>query len=146
MTHPSRVGSRPVLENRRHVVCSITLRPMHTSAQTAFAPALSAAPAADEARSESARARFVAAMLCSALVIVPFLYVRFPPITDLAQHAAQIRLFLTALADPEGAYRIQWLTPYSAVYAVLGAAWALSTPVNAGRLAVLALGVLWTLA
>jgi len=85
-------------------------------------------------------------MLCSALVIVPFLYVRFPPITDLAQHAAQIRLFLTALADKEGAYRIQWLTPYSAVYAVLGAAWALSTPVNAGRLAVLALGVLWTLA
>src|SRR5262245_37973151 len=67
---------------------------------------------------ESARARMVAALLGGALLALPFLAVRFPPITDLPQHVAQIRLFLAALADPDGAYRIQWFTPYSAAYVV----------------------------
>jgi hypothetical protein len=115
--------------------------------ETLAAPPLSGAAAASTAAAaDSARTRVLAAMLCGALVAIPFLGVRFPPITDLPQHAAQIRLFLAALGDPEGAYRIQWFTPYSAAYALLGAAWALSTPANAGRLAVLALGLLWVLA
>ena len=97
-------------------------------------------------RLESARLRLVAAALCGLLVAVPFLAVQFPPVTDLPQQVAQIRLFLAALGDPDGAYRIQWYTPYSASYVLLGAAWALCTPVNAGRVAVLALGVLWAVA
>ena len=108
-------------------------------------PAVEAALPAAAGR-ESARGRILAAAACSALVAVPFLVVRFPPVTDLPQHVAQIRLFLEALADPGGAYRIQWFTPYSAAYALLGAAWALAPPADAGRYAVLALGVLWTLA
>jgi hypothetical protein len=90
--------------------------------------------------------RVTAAILCSLFVAVPFLVVRFPPITDLPQHVAQIRLFLAALGNPGSGYLIQWFTPYSAVYGLLGAAWALCGPANAGRVAVLALGVLWTLA
>jgi hypothetical protein len=90
--------------------------------------------------------RVLAAVVCGALIAVPFLAVRFPPITDLPQHVAQIRLFLVALGDPNSGYVIQWYTPYSAAYVLLGAAWALSTPTDAGRLAVLVLALLWMLA
>jgi hypothetical protein len=97
-------------------------------------------------RVETVRTRLLAAALCSILVAVPFLSVRFPPITDLPQHVAQIRLFVAALGDVDSGYRIQWFTPYSAAYALIGAAWALSAPDNAGRLAVLGLAMLWTIA
>jgi len=72
---------------------------------------------------------------------VPFLVVDFPPVTDLPQHVAQIRLFLEAARDPTSAYTIQWFTPYSLVYALLGAAWAVCPPAAAGRVAVLVLAV-----
>jgi hypothetical protein len=81
---------------------------------------------------------------CSLLVVVPFLCVEFPPITDLPQHVAQIRLFCEAIRNPASPYRIQWLTPYSLVYALLGAAWALFRPQVAGRIALLTLGIMWT--
>jgi hypothetical protein len=90
--------------------------------------------------------RVVVAAVCTLLIAAPLLLVRFPPVTDLPQHVAQIRLFLSAWADPDSGYRIQWFTPYSAAYAFLGAAWALSTPANAGRLALLALAVVWAAA
>ena len=95
---------------------------------------------------DTARGRLVMAVVCAALVGVPLLIVRFPPVTDLPQHVAQIRLFLAAWAGPDSGYRIQWYTPYSAAYAFLGAAWALSTPADAGRLALLALAVVWMIA
>lgn len=79
-----------------------------------------------------------------ALVALPFLAVTFPPITDLPQHAAQIRLFLDALQNPDSPYRIQWLTPYDLSYTVLGAAWALFSPENAGRIAFMVVGLMWT--
>lgn len=104
------------------------------------------APWRDTIRAETVVMRVVAALLCSALVALPFLMVRFPPITDLPQHVAQIRLLLSALTEPGTVYRIQWWTPYSAAYVLLGAAWALCSPLNAGRAAMVAIGVLWTLA
>ena len=55
-------------------------------------------------------ALFVASAL---LALTPFFVVTFPPITDLPQHLAQVRLFGEALADPDGPYGIQWWTPYS---------------------------------
>jgi hypothetical protein len=79
-----------------------------------------------------------------ALVAVPFLSVQYPPITDLPQHLAQIRLFHEALADPDGPYRIQWFTPYLLGYLPLEAAWRLSPDVTAGRIAMLILALLWT--
>ncbi|MFH1115809.1 MAG: hypothetical protein V1792_18015 [Pseudomonadota bacterium] len=84
------------------------------------------------------------AVLCCLFVSVPFLVTQYPPITDLPQQSAQIRLFLETIRNPEGSpYRIQWFTPYSLSYLVLGASWALSGPGSAGRMAMLAIVLLW---
>lgn len=85
------------------------------------------------------RTRLIAAAACSVLVSVPFVLAEFPPVTDLPQHVAQIRLFLEALSDPDGPYRIQWLTPYSLSYLLIGAAWLISSPGAAGRMALVLL-------
>lgn len=84
-------------------------------------------------------------VLCCILLSIPFLMVRFPPITDLPQHAAQVRLFGEALSRPDSPYRIQWITPYSLVYSVLGAAWLIFGPADAGRLGMLLIAVFWVL-
>jgi hypothetical protein len=63
--------------------------------------------------------------------------VKFPPIVDLPQHAAQVRLFGEAVGDPASPYKIQWATPYSLVYTVLGASWLIFGAENAGRLGML---------
>ncbi len=91
--------------------------------------------------------RTIPALLCAVFVILPFSVTQFPPITDLPQQAAQIRLFLQTLADPgSGPYHIQWFTPYSLAYTILGAAWAAAGAANAGRLAMALIGVLWVVA
>ena len=90
--------------------------------------------------------RVVAFVACAVLVALPFFTVTFAPITDLPQHLAQIRLLHEALADPDGPYRIQWLTPYLLGYLPLGLAWQLHPDERAGRIAMLMLGGLWTLA
>jgi hypothetical protein len=87
--------------------------------------------------------RIAFAILCCLLAAVPFLVVKFPPITDLAQHAAQIRLFGEALGQPDSPYKIQWMTPYSLVYTVLGAAWPIVGSMNAGRIGMLIVALLW---
>ncbi|OGD21795.1 MAG: hypothetical protein A2W03_11600 [Candidatus Aminicenantes bacterium RBG_16_63_16] len=83
------------------------------------------------------------ALLCCVLAAVPFLVVKFPPLTDLPQHVAQVRLFGEALAQPDSPYRIQWITPYSLVYSVLGAAWLLFGAADAGRLGILFIAIFW---
>ncbi len=90
--------------------------------------------------------RAVMALVCCICVAIPFLVVQVPPITDLPQQTAQIRLFLDALNNPGSAYRIQWFTPYSVSYALLGLGWALFGPEGAGRMATLVVGLLWTVA
>lgn len=80
------------------------------------------------------------------LVAVPFALVRFPPVTDLPQNLAQIRLFVDAWQNPNSAYEIQWLTPNIASYPLLAAAWALCPPETAGRAGMLALALAWTAA
>jgi hypothetical protein len=82
-------------------------------------------------------------LVCSLLVALPFLLVRFPPITDLPQHVAQVRLFQEAWQEPSGPYRIQWLTPYSLQYLLLAGAWAMAGPAAAGRVGMLMIGLLW---
>ena len=76
------------------------------------------------------------------LVACPFLIVRFPPITDLPQHVAQIRLLLETVGHLDSPYTVQWFTPYGLVYALMGAAWAVVGPLDAGRIAMLAIGLL----
>jgi hypothetical protein len=91
-------------------------------------------------------ARLILAALSCTFVAIPFLSVHFPPITDLPQHVAQVRLFLDAVQSPESPYQIQWLTPYSLCYAVIGSVWTALGPENTPCASMLALGVLWTLA
>lgn len=86
------------------------------------------------------------ALVAVALVAIPFLVVRFPPITDLPQHAAQIRLFGEAVGDPHSPYQIQWLTPYGLSFVILGAAWLLFGPGLAGKVGFLVVAALWAAA
>lgn len=92
--------------------------------------------------------RLAVALACVslALVAMPFLFVRYAPLADLPQQAAQVRLFLEAVRDPAGPYRIQWLAPNSLALTALGVAWAVSNPIAAGRLAMLALALGWVAA
>lgn len=99
-----------------------------------------------EAAGERPRWRLLSLAACSLLVAVPFLSVEFAPITDLPQHLAQVRLLHETIADPNGPYRIQWLTPYLLGYLPLTLAWQLSPSEAAGRSAMLILALLWTLA
>lgn len=73
-------------------------------------------------------------VLSCGLAALPFFSVTIPPMADLPQHLAQIRLLLEAIGDPSSPYSVQWLTPYSAAYVVLGALWAVVEPFTAGRL------------
>jgi hypothetical protein len=90
--------------------------------------------------------RVALALACCLLVAVPFVSVRFPPITDLPQHLAQIRLFHEAIATPDSPYRVQWLTPYIVAYVPLAFAWWLSPSPSAGPIAMVSLALLWTVA
>lgn len=91
----------------------------------------------------SGRARLALFALSAAAAAVPFLVVDVPPVADLPQHLAQVRLLDEALADPASPYRVQWLTPYGLVYALFAAALAVAPPLAAGRLAMAALAVGW---
>lgn len=90
--------------------------------------------------------RTVLMLLCAGFAVLPFLVSRFPPVTDLPQQSAQIRLFLETLEGPGNSpYHIQWFTPHSLAYVILGAAWAAVGAANAGRAAMALIGVLWVI-
>jgi len=90
--------------------------------------------------------RLVAALFCCLLVALPFGLVQYPPVTDLPQHLAQVRLFFETVADSNADYRIQWLTPYSLFYVLPSVAWTFLPTVEVGRAAMLALALSSTLA
>lgn len=94
--------------------------------------------------SSSSLSRPLLAALCCLFVALPYLSVTYPPITDLPQHSAQIRLFLEALESGDTSpYSIQWGTPYSLSYLIIGACWALFGPAHAGRIALLVVALIW---
>src|SRR5215813_10159706 len=95
--------------------------------------------ASTAARPWAAVLRVLLATVCCLLLAVPFVSVRFPPITDLPQHLAQIRLLHDAVANPDSVYRIQWLTPYILSYVPLTLAWQLAPSESAGRIAMISL-------
>jgi hypothetical protein len=93
------------------------------------------------------RTAVLTALACAVATTVPFLVVTIPPIADLPQHVAQIRLLGDHLRDPASSpYIVQWLTPYGLGYAVLGGCWILFPPLVAGRAAFAILAVTTTLA
>ncbi|MCP3956235.1 MAG: hypothetical protein GY719_00090 [bacterium] len=97
--------------------------------------------------STSARPYWVSAAFCAVLVAIPFLAVTIPPITDLPQQTAQIRLLSEALEGEDAyriqVYRIQWWHPNKLGYVPLLVTWAFSSPLAAGRLGVLLIGLVW---
>lgn len=88
---------------------------------------------------------FFLALLSCALAAIPFLVVKYPPMTDLSQHVAQVRLFAEAASNPAAPYRIQWMTPYSLVYTVLGGSWLIFGAESAGRMGMLIIVVFWVI-
>lgn len=91
---------------------------------------------------DSSRARLLLFAVTALLLCWPFAVVSWPPVSDLPQHMAQLRLFGEAL-EGGSPYRIQWGTPYSLAYLVLAAGRAVAGPVAGGRLAVAVISVLW---
>src|SRR5687767_8854307 len=67
------------------------------------------------------RGYWIAFALCTAAAAVPFLAVRYLPMADLPEHAAQVAL-LTAFQDPcyrfDQLFEINWFTPYLLAYLV----------------------------
>jgi hypothetical protein len=91
--------------------------------------------------------RWVLAIVSCLFVAIPFAITQFPPITDLPQESAQIRLLMDTLKDPTGSpYTIQWFTPRILSYLILGGTWGLFGGINAGRVAMAAIGLLWIVA
>jgi hypothetical protein len=95
---------------------------------------------------QNQRRRFVTALVCCLFVALPFGLVHYPPLTDLPQHIAQVRLFLETMNGVNADYRVQWFTPYSLFYVLPGAAWVFFPADEVGRVATLALALLCTLA
>ncbi|MCP4663765.1 MAG: hypothetical protein GY856_50925 [bacterium] len=88
----------------------------------------------------------VSAVLCCGLLALPFLLVTIPPITDLPQQTAQIRLLFEALGDESGPYLVQWLHPNKLGYLPLAACWGVAGPLAAGRMGLLVIALLWAAA
>ncbi len=90
-------------------------------------------------------AYLVSALVCAVLVAIPFLAVDIPPITDLPQQTAQVRLLL----EPEvggGPYEVQWWHPNKLGYLPLLLSWLVTPTLAAGRLGVLLIGLSWVTA
>ena len=82
---------------------------------------------------------------CLLAVLLPFCTVTIPPITDLPQQMAQIRLLGEAVGDPE--YRIGWWHPNKLGYVPLAAAWMVTAPfdahLHAARLGTALIALAW---
>ncbi|MEM9555025.1 MAG: hypothetical protein AAGC60_12255 [Acidobacteriota bacterium] len=102
-------------------------------------------PSSAKSPAVGARARWLLAVVSLAAVALPFVLVRVPPSTDLAQQVAQVRLLGDVLAggDAAATYRVDWLAPNRLSYALLGASWLAVGPEHAGRVALLVLVLVW---
>jgi len=87
-----------------------------------------------------------AVLICVLATSLPFLMVRFPPSTDLAQHISQIRLARDVLSGRAPELFIAWLAPNNLVYAVLAALSTFLSPVLAARIGLWIVALAWALA
>ncbi|MEM7583785.1 MAG: hypothetical protein AAF560_10430 [Acidobacteriota bacterium] len=94
-------------------------------------------------RQPSDAAYLFSAAICAILIAIPLLSVTLPPITDLPQQTAQIRLLIETLGSDDSPYRVQWLHPNKLGYLPLLVSWLATSPLAAGRVGVLILGLLW---
>ncbi len=84
------------------------------------------------------------ALLSGSALLAPLLVVEIPPLTDLPQQVAQIRLLLEALGG-DSAYRVQLLDPNKLGYLPLLLGWLIAPPLAAARLGVGLIGAAWVL-
>ena len=85
----------------------------------------------------------LALLVCLACVSVPYLFVHFPPATDIPQHVAQGRLLAEALSGAHPELKVGWLSPNTLVYLPLLLLYAAVPPVLAGKLLLLLLSYCW---
>ena len=104
---------------------------------------MSGAFSSEATTDRGARERLSIALSCAVLVALPFLLVTIPPITDLPQLVAQIRLLADSFGDDTSPYIVHWLHPNRLAYLPLVAGWTASSPIDAGRIAVLLIGIFW---
>jgi hypothetical protein len=83
------------------------------------------------------------AAIATVCVAAPFMFVQFPPSTDLPQHMAQIYLLEQVLSGHGEGLAVNWFSPLTLVYSLLGAAWYLTSPVLAGKVTLLVLALAW---
>ena len=84
------------------------------------------------------------AVLISLLFALPFFVARFVPAVDLPQHLAQIRLFWETLhGQHEGVFVINWFSPNTLVYIVLGLCYVLFPAIIAGKITLYLLMLGW---
>ncbi len=93
--------------------------------------------------------RPVIAAVCAVAATLPILTTPFPPTTDLPQHVVQARLWLDILQGIPQAhditYIVQWWTPYSLAYVILGGLWQALPPERVGQSLLVVLSLAWTL-
>ncbi len=89
------------------------------------------------------KVRWLWGVLAGAMISIPFLAVRFAPITDLPQQVAQIRLATEMMAGSGAPYALNWVGPNRVSYGLLAAGWRLLDPLAVGRIVMLAIGLLW---
>jgi hypothetical protein len=78
-------------------------------------------------------------------IALPFFVVTYVPSSDLPQHLAQIRLFLEMISGRHaGVLTIQWFSPNTLVYSLVGLMWVIFPPVLSGKMTMLALALLWS--
>ncbi len=91
----------------------------------------------------SSRAVLGWCLAATSLLALPFLVIRFPPITDLPQQVAQIRLLGQALASSHSHYEVAWWAPNRLSYALLAVGWVTAGPQWAGSIALALIAALW---
>ncbi|NOY54004.1 MAG: hypothetical protein GXP58_10380 [Deltaproteobacteria bacterium] len=80
------------------------------------------------------------------LTLFPFIFVEFPPATDLPQHLCQIYLLNKTLSGQTHLYSINWYSPDNLVYLLIYAARNLFAPIFAGKLSLIVLVLSWGMA
>lgn len=83
------------------------------------------------------------ALLSALLLAAPFLVVKLPPLTDLPQLVAQVRLLAETVGSQTTPYAVHWWHPNRLGYLPLILGWLVGSPLDAGRIGVLLIGVLW---
>ncbi len=103
-------------------------------------------PSLDRRLSESRGFRRLAVLVALVLLALPLAWVTIPPITDLPQHVAQVRLLGDALSEADSLYRVNALAPYCLGYLTFALGWAAAGPMAAGRIGFALLAALWLVA